>query len=282
MVACVAVTWWSPDLKHLMAALSLAVVFAQPAAAQRLSDTFALQVSAYFPRVDSTLQVNGTNGQIGTEIDFENDLGFDKNRTLPAFMAEWRPNDDWVLNAEYYALGRRNETIIDRELIVGDTTYPVNGTLNSGFDSDIIRFTIGNRFYQTKNFEIGAAIGLHGTDFSVFLEGEGSAAGQSASFRSESRSVFAPLPTVGLFLAWEPAPKVSIAGRFDWLSLTIDDYSGRLLNTEASAAYRVHKNIDLGVMYRRVDYRVKVRRDDWDGEVKYNFHGPALFVQIGF
>jgi hypothetical protein len=87
---------------------------------------------------------------------------------------------------------------------------------------------------------------------------------------------------VGLYLAWEPAPKISVAGRFDWLSLSIGDYSGRLLNTEASVAFRVQKHIDFGVMYRRVDYEVKVRRDDWDGKVRYTFHGPALFVQFGF
>jgi hypothetical protein len=166
--------------------------------------------------------------------------------------------------------------------VVGDTVYPLNADIRSGFDSDIVRFTVGNRFLQTKTFELGAAIGLHGTDFTIFLEGEGSAAGQTSEFRSEARSVFAPLPTVGLFFAWEPAPKVSIAGRFDWLSLSVGDYSGRLLNSEVSAAFRVQKHIDLGVMYRRVDYRVQVRRDNWEGEVSYNFQGPAVFVQFGF
>lgn len=269
-------------MKKIALAIMFASLLAAPVAAQRLSDRFALQVGAFFPKVDSKVRIDGTGGNIGSEIDFERDLGFDRNRTLPAFMAEWRPNDDWVLNAEYYALGRRNETTIDRDLTVGDTIFPVNANLRSGFDSDVIRFTVGNRFYQTKNFEIGAAVGLHGTDFSVFIEGEGNFNGQAGQFRSEGRSVFAPLPTVGLFLAWEPVPKVSIAGRFDWLSLSIGDYSGRLLNSEVSAAFSVHRNIDMGVMYRRVDYRVTVRRDDWDGEVKYNFHGPALFVQFGF
>lgn len=269
-------------MNRFLISFALVAVSAAPAMAQRLSDTFSFQVAAYFPGVDSRVRVDASNGSVGSSIDFENDLGFDKNRTLPAFMAEWRPNDDWVLNAEYYAIGRRNTATIDRELIVGDTVYPVNASIRAGFDSDIIRFTVGNRFYQTKNFELGAAVGLHGTDFSVFIEGEGNVGGQGGQFRSENRSVFAPLPTIGLFLAWEPAPKLSVAGRFDWLSLTIDDYSGRLLNTEISAAYRIHKNIDIGAMYRRVDYRVRVNRDNWEGEVRYNFNGPAIFVQLGF
>jgi hypothetical protein len=93
----------------------LAALLAQPAAAQRLSDKFTLQAAAYFPGVDWSARIDGTGGNVGTEIDFEGDLGYDSHRTLPAFMAEWRPNDDWVLNAEYYALGRRNELLIARE-----------------------------------------------------------------------------------------------------------------------------------------------------------------------
>ncbi|WP_416908985.1 MAG: hypothetical protein ACMVO5_05075 [Polymorphobacter sp.] len=269
-------------MNRFLISVALVALSASPAAAQRLSDTFSLQAAVYFPGVDSRVRVDATNGTTGSVVDFENDLGFDTNRTLPAFMAEWRPGDDWVLNAEYYAIGRENSTTIDRELTVGDTVYPVNASVRSGFDSDIIRFTVGNRFYQTKNFELGAAIGLHGTDFSIFIEGEGAAGGQAGQFQSENRSVFAPLPTIGAFFTWEPAPKLSVNGRVDWLSLTIGEYSGRLVNTEISAAYRIQKNIDIGAMYRFVDYRVRVNRDDWEGEVRYNFNGPAIFVQFGF
>jgi hypothetical protein len=158
----------------------------------------------------------------------------------------------------------------------------VNGRVKGGFDSDLIRFTIGNRFFQRPNLKIGGAAGLHGTDFSVFLEGEGAVGERGLSVRLETRSVFAPLPTLGLFLTARPADRVHLSARFDWLSLTIDDYSGRLVNTQAAISYRVHKNVDLGAMYRFVDYRVRVRKERWNGSVNYEFSGPALFLQIGF
>ena len=70
--------------------------------------------------------------------------------------------------------------------------------------------------------------------------------------------------------------------RLDWLSLTIDDYSGRLINTETSVSYSIHKNIDVGLSYRLVNYRVRVNKDDWNGKVNYQFNGPSIFVQVGF
>jgi len=252
-----------------------------PASAQRMNDNWVFQVGAYFPRVNSELQVNGPIGD-GTEIDFERDLGFDQRSTLVSGFAEWRPGDDWVFNVEYYALNRSSTKSLDREIIVGETTYPVSATVTSGFDSDIFRFTIGNRLIQREKWEIGAAIGLHGTDFSTFIEGEAAVGEQSGQFQSEARSVFAPLPTVGLFLNAAPAARVNVAARFDWLSLSIDDYSGRLINTQASVAYSVQKNFDVGVMYRYVNYRLRVDRNDWEGKIRYEFSGPAIFLQAGF
>jgi hypothetical protein len=258
------------------------VALSGPAAAQSLEKTWLLQVSAYFPGVDSSVRADASDGSIGTVVDFEQDLGFDRNSTLPAFMLEWRPGDDWVLNAEYYSVGRTSTKRLDREITLGDTVFPVSGEVSAGFDSDIVRFTIGNRLFQRPNLEIGVAAGLHGTDFQVFVAGQGTVAGNPGQFRNEARSVFAPLPTIGAFLNARPAKKLQVNARFDWLSLTIDNYTGRLINTEVSTAYSIHKNFDVGVMYRLVDYGLKVKQDSWKGRVDYKFSGPAIFIQAGF
>lgn len=269
-------------MRHILLSAALATGIAAPAAAQRFDDTLSLRVEAYFAGVSSNLRVDGNNGNIGTEIDFENDLGLSDNKTLPAFELGWRINDDWVLQGQYYSLGRRTDATLDREIIVGDTVYPVNGSVGAGFDSDVYRFTIGNLLIQREGLEVGLGIGLHGTDFAVFIEGEGSVAGQPGQFRQEGRSIFAPLPTIGAFGQWEPAKRVIVSGRLDWLSLTIDDYSGRLINAEAAVAYRLFKHLDAGVAYRHVDYRLRVKQDDWNGRVQYEFSGPSIFLRAGF
>lgn len=269
-------------MRHLLFSLALTTGIAAPAAAQRFDDTLSLRVEAYFAGVSSSLRADGNNGNIGTEIDFEDDLGLSDNKTLPAFELGWRINDDWVLQGQYYSVGRRTDATLDREIIVGDTVYPVNGSVGAGFDSDVYRFTISNLLFQGERMEIGLGIGLHGTDFTVFIEGEGSVSGQTSRFRREGRSIFAPLPTIGAFGQWEPAERVTLSGRLDWLSLTIDDYSGRLINAEAAVAYRLFKHLDAGLAYRYVDYRLRVNQDDWNGRVRYQFSGPSLFLRAGF
>jgi hypothetical protein len=269
-------------MRHILLPFALAALSAAPAAAQRFDDTLSLRVEAYFAGINSSVRVDGNGGNIGTEVDFEDDLGLSANKTLPALELGWRINDDWVLQGQYYTLGRRTDATLDRDIVIGDTIYPVNGTVGAGFDSDVYRFTVGNLLIQKEKLEIGVGIGLHGTDFSIFVEGDGSVSGQPGRFRREGRSVFAPLPTIGAFGQWEPVDRLTLSGRLDWLSLTIDDNSGRLINAEAAVAYRLFKHLDAGVAYRHVDYRLRVSRDDWNGRVQYEFSGPSIFLRAGF
>jgi len=262
--------------------LALLILSAAPASAQRFGDTLSLRAEVFFAGVGSSLRVDSASGTLGTEVDLENDLRLSDSETLPAFEIGWRINDDWVLQGQYYSVGRRTSTTLDRDIVIGDTVYPVNGSVGAGFDSDVYRFTIGNLLVQREQLELGLGVGFHGTDFAVFVEGEGSLSGQSSRFRREGRSIFAPLPTIGAFGQWEPARRLTLSGRVDWLSLTIGDYNGRLINAEAAVAYRLFEHLDAGVAYRHVDYRLRVNRDDWNGRVRYEFAGPSLFLRAGF
>jgi hypothetical protein len=87
---------------------------------------------------------------------------------------------------------------------------------------------------------------------------------------------------VGAIGQWEPAPRFTLFGRLDWLSLSIDDYSGRLINAEASASYSLFKWLDVGASYRYVDYRLTVDSNDWSGRLRYQFSGPSIFLRAGF
>lgn len=263
-------------------AIAFLVLLPAPAFAQRFDDTITVRLESYFAGINSTARLDGPTGN-GTEIDFEDDLGMRASKTLPALEIGWRINDDWLLQGQYYALNRRTEATLDRDIVVDDVVYPVSARVGAGFDSPVYRFTINNLVFQGERLEIGLGIGLHATNFKVFIEGEASVPGVGGtSFRREERSIFAPLPTVGAIGQWEPAPRFTLFGRLDWLSLSIDDYSGRLLNAEASASYSLFKWLDVGASYRYVDYRLSVDKNDWSGRLRYQFSGPSLFLRAGF
>jgi hypothetical protein len=254
-----------------------------PLSAQSLDQKAWIQGSVYYPAVDTHVRVDAdVGGGVGTDIDFEKDLNFPNRETLPSVSAGVRLGRSWRMMADFYRLDRSKTSTIARDIEFDGVTYPASASVTGQFRSDIYRLTFGYSFYQTPEFEFGATLGAHITNFVVSLEGDASVGEAGVEFRQRRKQVLAPLPTIGLYGGFRPTDKVTVAGRFDWLSLTVDGYSGRLWNTQASASYAVTPNVALGVMYRYVNYRLGADRDNWSGRITYRFSGPAAFLEVGF
>ena len=76
--------------------------------------------------------------------------------------------------------------------------------------------------------------------------------------------------------------KISVNGRVDYMLLAYGDYDGGVTNAQISASYRFTRNFGMGVMYRFVDYGVDIDKDDWTGELEYQFNGPAIYAELAF
>ena len=253
------------------------------AQAQLRDDRYWVQASAFFPKIRSEFQLSAPGvGLNGTVLGFERDLGLKDTGTLAAFAVGARLGGNWRLGAEYYGLGRTGSAALKGSVVVDNVIYPAAAAITSQFKTDVYRATVGYSFLRGDGYEVGGALGLHMTNFDVSVSGIGSVGGQTAATQVRRRNLLAPLPTVGLYAGWQPVPKLQVGARIDYLKLGIGDYTGRLINAEASVGYRVIDHVSIGAMYRFVDYRVTVEKPIWVGEVRYRFHGPALFVQLGF
>ncbi|MEP9357137.1 hypothetical protein [Sphingomonas sp. KR3-1] len=253
------------------------------AQAQTLDDKYWIEVSGFWPDVDSDVAVNNVaHPNIATDIDLESDLDLSDRKVLPAVSAGVRLGR-FVIGAEYYSLRRSGDHAITRDITFDDVTYPVGVTVSSEFNSDIYRLTVGYDIVRKKNLELGLALGGHITNFEVGLSGQGTVAGSTVvTGEARKKSVLAPLPTIGAYGALGIAPRLMLTARADWLSIKIDDYKGRLWNVQAELNYRLFRNVGIGVMYRYVDYRLDADKEKWNGSVRYRFNGPAAVLRIGF
>ncbi|WP_230281106.1 autotransporter domain-containing protein [Croceicoccus sp. Ery15] len=250
--------------------------------AQSLDNDYWINVQAYYPKVDTNVRVTAeTANEVGTDIDLEKDLDLDNRDFLPAVSIGSRFGKV-VVGFDFFKLKRNGEKSLEREIEFDDVTYPVNAGVRSGFDSDVYRLTVGYSFVQQPDLEIGAALGVHATDFTVSIEGEVGAGELDAQSEARRRSVLAPLPTVGLYGTWRVADRLEANGRIDYLSLSIDDYDGKLINAQAGLNYSITDNVALGVAYRYVEYRLGVDKDNWNGRIRYRLSGPAVIAQASF
>jgi hypothetical protein len=271
-------------LKVLGATAALAaVVLAAPVNAQAIDDDFWIQGSGFLANVDTEVRSTlAANPGGGTVIDLEDDLDFDDGELLPAIYAGARLGGGFVITGEYFSLGRDTTATISRDITVDDVTYPVNGSITAGFDTKVYRLSLGYVFAGSDTSEFGAALGLIATELDFSISGSGTVGGAPLSNQVRRKDVLAPIPTIGVFGSFEPAPRVIIGGKADYFGLGIDDYDGSILNLQASAQYRIMDNVGIGVAYRYVDYDRDVEKDTYVASFDYNFWGPSFFIEIGF
>lgn len=161
--------------------LVAAALWQAPAMAQTLAEDRWISVQAYYPHVDTNVRVNANTAQtIGTDIDFEKDLDLDSEEVLPAVSAGARFGRV-VVGAEFYKLKRSGSVGLARDITFDGTTYPVNAQVESGFSSNIYRLTVGYALVSKPDLEIGAALGLHATNFRFSLSGQAAAGGQGVT-----------------------------------------------------------------------------------------------------
>lgn len=254
---------------------------ATPAAAQALNDKYWIEVSAYFPKANTTVNVSRP-GLPGTEIDMESDLDLDDSETLPAIYAGARLGKRWVVAGEYYGLDRTGSRTVDRDIDFDGATFPVGVEVSSKMQSDIYRLTVGYAVFRNDRAELGAAIGLHATNFEIALQGDANVGVGVIRQQNSKRTFLAPMPTVGVFGTFEVTPRLILTGRADYLSLDIGDYDGSILNAQAAIAYKVTDMIEVGAAYRYVDYGLDVDKGRYTASVDYDFSGPAVFIRAGF
>jgi len=263
------------------AAIAVAALAATPAAAQGVNDKYWIELSGFRASPDTKVTVSRP-GQPGTKLDMESDLGLNSHEFLPGIYGGVRLGERWLITGEYYGLDRNGSKILTRDINFDGSTYPASVEVDSKFRSNIYRFSVGYSFFKNEQGELGADLGLHTTNFKIDLRGQGTAGGPGVTLQNRDQSFTAPLPTLGLYGVYEVAPKVSVNGRVDWLSLKLGDYDGGIFNAQASVAYNFTDLIAVGAGWRYVDYNLDVNKKNYTAKFDYKFNGPSIFLRLDF
>lgn len=270
----------SPKLPRVSAVVLAACTVA--ASAEEPNDRYWVRLEGFVPKISSTARFDLPGTRIaGTTVDFERDLGLSDQKTLPYVLMGLRLGERWRAEFEYYELKRTGTRTIQRDVQWDDTVFSAGAEITSNFDSTIFRLSAGYSFYRSSTGEMGAAFGFHVTDFDLGITGQGTVP-QGELLRSESKQQVVPLPTLGLYGTYMLSPQWILRGRLDYLSLKYDQYDGALVNVMAAVDWRFARNFAIGLGYRYVHYDVKASKSSFDGEVKYKFRGPTLYLEAAF
>lgn len=240
---------------------------------------FKATAGVFFPSNNTEVEVNGSAGRIGTDIDFEKDLGFETN-TVSFFGAfEWRASRRSRFNLEYFYLKRSSEKTLQKEIEFKDHTYPVDAQVSAFMNNEMVRFAYGYAIVSKPKYELGLLIGAHVLLADVGLRLEGVTA--QAEYH-DTVGFTAPLPDVGIWGEFVLGKKVGLYANVNYFALQIDDIDGRIISYNLSVLYNVYKNLSLTAGYTGLNFRLDVTRPKIDGFFKWGYNGPTLAATYSF
>jgi hypothetical protein len=240
-----------------------------------MTDRFVL--SAGISRSESNVTANLSTGRIGlgTLIDFEDDLGLEKDNEIGVFEFSMRMFERWRLDAEYFKLDRDNETQASRTLDWGRLSIPITAAVRSNFDLEDARISVGYSFFRSTDKDVGVGLGAHVMSLDAALS--------TRNLGSERASIdSAPLPVVNFYARMALTDRWLLNVRIDRLSLDAGAIDGSIFDVEADFVYQPWRHFNIGLGYRDINLEATSTGAKWRGKAQVRQNGPLLFISATF
>jgi hypothetical protein len=241
-------------------------------------ERFKISAGAFYVVNNTNIKVTLTDNS-GTNIDFEKDLGI--NKEIGTFLAnfQWQISRRSRLSLNYFNVNRSSDHTLNRDIIFEDNTYYANSNVHTYFNTTIYQVLYGYAILSKPTFEAGLSIGTHIVNASSGI----STNDQNAGIITKNSFGFtAPLPDLGIWGGWAVSNRFAINADISYFGLTLDNKNGRLLAFSLNLTYKILEQLNLSLGYAGLDFKVNVYRPEVTGNFKWGYNGPALAAVFVF
>jgi len=246
------------------------------------NDKFRLNIGGFLPTLDTELRITSKNLDLGTLIDMEDDIGLDEDVNIFRLDGYWRFAKRHRLYVGYYGFDRDSTNTLEDQIQIGDKLFDVGVSLYSNWEIDFINVSYGYSFIQSQKWEISGSLGLYYLDTAITLRGEGSISDGQGGWSvarqvTEEESIGLPVPIFGLAAEYHITPKWRAKAGGRYFTISIDEWSGDILEATAALEYLFHKNLGIGTGYTYFDINVERDREKRIAELDYMFQGFQIY-----
>jgi hypothetical protein len=225
------------------------------------------------------IRVDGANSD-GTEIDGEDVLGLSREKIQPRASVRWRPGRRHEIELGYQFARRTGEKTLDRDIVVGDSTYAVGLNLKTTFRTDQIfvayRFAIRAR----ERTQLGVGVGLGAFPFKLEVERLASAGG-SEVISSNERSFTGPFGSLGIYGRFLLGDRWYLEGDLRGIAIQIDRIEASVVEGNLAGRYFLSDKLAMELGYGISSVSITVDppedREGFFGKLDY----PVQHVRLG-
>lgn len=239
--------------------------------------TFSVSLGAFFTDRDSNTRIDADATETGSDVDLEDDLGFDKSDTVFRLDAYWRFADRHRIDISAFDLSRDAVKVIDRDIQIGDTIYEVNTEIDASFDLNIYKAAYTWSFLKREAGFLGLSGGLYVADAGARFSGSG-----PLGVQFQSRDITAPLPVVGLRGEYHLSERWLLRGSAELFAFEYNDFDGALYDVFAGLDYSFNDTVALGLGVNSVQFDLDFDDDQFTGNLDWAYAGAMLYVKLDF
>ena len=243
-------------------------------------DRLSLSFGDFYPTVETRVSANGP-GIMGSDIDFQRDLGLSEHRSLPAFRLDALLFDSQGISVGGYVYSKRAAARLNRDLVFDDDVFHVDAFVDAKLtlrtyhaewrwwlapdENDVVGVGLGAVYYDLIG-SIHGGLSINGGS----VHGHGSAEGDA----------IAPMLTLGWRHSFNDAWRMY--ADFSGVRKPFGTLQGHLLNGTLGVEFMPWKNAGLALEYSANNLDLKADKESWEGRARIHFYGPAAFVRVRY
>jgi hypothetical protein len=237
-----------------------------------LSTPFQMGLGVFSATNDTEISAEITDEDLQDSVDASSD------QSTAMLNLRWRYTENWSFQANYWENSSDARETLNEDFTFEDETFKAGTFIGAGVDTSVTRLFWGRSFFRTPSTDWGVGLGLHWLDIDAFVEARilqpdgGSIAGDEHA----SASAGAPLPNLGIWYMYSWSPKWVVITRLDWLDVTFDEFSGRMLDASVGVNYQISDHFGAGLAFNTFDIDLDVDGDNWKGGIETRQYGPRL------
>ncbi len=278
----------------LLSVIALALFIAAPVNAQSADDwkswpsvdNWSIGAGYFSPNLDTQIVVTDEDGNIGTGINFEQNLGLDDNKATGLLAVKWHFAKRHAVAYRFFQLNRSAQAESTVAIGIGDEIFDVTLPIQSFFDitAHEIAYSYSVLLDERKHLYLG--LGISFQDLALGIQGTASSPNPGERINSQLAST-APLPTLNIGFDYAFTDKWVFVSRLGWLAVELDfaaddSLSGKIINANAGVEWRAFENAGFFLQYQLFDVDVDYLAEGVLFALDYDYRGPVLGVNIRF
>lgn len=243
-----------------------------------MSSKYWSNVGVFFSARNFDASASGAVAGTARSVDFDSSAGVDDRPDLFLVEFGWQFSRKWGLALQYFQSERDASKVLSESIAWRDLVFNVGVRIDAETSVKVTRLFFSRQFRDNGPHSLRLGAGLHWLELGAGIAGEATLNDLSREFRRSVVSADVPVPNIGAWYRFSPSRRWMFTARADWLSASIDDFSGGIWNAAVGVNFSPWQHFGFGLNYQFFQLDGTLKESLWRGDIRTRLNGPVVYV----